>query len=224
MTTSRLAGLPVSVLVLFLTAHPTNRLTAQHFVVGPQVVFGDYREASANLHFRGSGVGAAATLTWKKLAVDVAASSVEYEPVDDGAATVSFKAKQVDVRVRYYIAGPVSAELGFVNRKTDPEFEAQSVGAVRAGVRASYLLGPGVRMAVRGGMLFGPKFSGGGTSTPIGALELGLALGVDALRGRLRFTGDYEFQRIGRTTDDGSGEVDVPIEQALARVGIAVAF
>lgn len=218
----RAAGRAVA--VILLSAWPADRLTAQDVVVGPQVVFGDYRETSADLRFRGVGVGAAATLTWKKLAVDVAASSVEYEPADDGAATVTFQAKQLDVRVRYYVAGPVSAELGFVNRDTDPEFEAQSVGAVRAGVRASYLLGPGVRMGLRGGLLFGAEFSGGGTTSPVGALELGLAFGVDALRGRLRFTGDYEFQRIGRTTDDGSGEVDVPIQQSLGRVGIAVAF
>jgi hypothetical protein len=60
--------------------------------------------------------------------------------------------------------------------------------------------------------------------SPIGALELGLTMGVDALRGRLRFTGDYDFQRISRKTDDGSGPVDVPIQQSLGRVGVAVVF
>jgi hypothetical protein len=197
---------------------------AQHFVVGPQAVFGDYREVSSDLHYRGSGGGVAGTFTWKKLSVDASVAGVTYDPTADGTASTSFKATQVDMRLRYYVTGPVSAEVGFMSRKAKPEFEAQSVGAVRAGARMSYLLGPGVRMGLHGGMLFGSKFSGGGTVSPIGALELGLTMGVDALRGRLRFTGDYDFQRISRKTDDGSGPVDVPIQQSLGRVGVAVVF
>jgi hypothetical protein len=83
---------------------------------------------------------------------------------------------------------------------------------------------PGVRMAMRGGMLVGSKFSGGGTVSPVGALELGLNMEVDAVRGRLRFTGDYDFQRIARKTTSGGSEVAVPIQQTLGRVGLAVAF
>ncbi len=199
-------------------------LAAQHFVVGPQLVFGDYREVSSDLHYRGSGGGVAGSFSWKKLGIDVSVVGVTYDPTTDGTATASFKATQLDVRLRYYVTGPVSAEVGFVSRKAKPEFEAQSVGAVRAGARMSYLLGPGVRMGLHGGMLFGSKFSGGGTVSPIGALELGLTMGVDALRGRLRFTGGYDFQRISRKTDDGNGPVDVPIQQSLGRVGVAVVF
>jgi hypothetical protein len=209
---------------MLLTSYPTNRLTAQHVVLGPHVVVADYREVSADLHYRGSGAGATASLTWKKFGAEVSVSSVKYEPTADGTAIESFTATQFDMRLRYYVTGPVSAELGIVNRKADPEFEAQSMGAGRAGARMTYTLGPGVRMALRGGMLFGAKFSGGGSSTPIGALEIGLTMAADALRGRLRFTGDYDFQRIARKTDDGSGEVKVPIQQALGRVGVAVAF
>jgi len=169
---------------------------AQHVVVGPQAVFGDYREVSSDLHYRGTGGGVAGTFTWKKLSVDASVAGVTYDPTADGTATASFKATLFDMRLRYYVTGPVSAEVGFMSRKAKPEFEAQSVGAVRAGAWMSYLLGPGVRMGLHGGMLFGSKFSGGGTVSPIGALELGLTMGVDALRGRLRFTGDYDFQRL----------------------------
>jgi hypothetical protein len=211
-------------LAVLLTAIPPVRLSAQHFVVGPQAVFGDYREVSADLHYRGGGGGLAGSFTWKKLAAEAAFVSIKYEPAGDGTAVASFTAKQLDVRVRYYVTGPVSAEVGFVRRKADPEFEAQSVGAVRAGGRMAYPLGPGVRMALRGGMLFGPKFSGGGKSSALGALEIGLFFVVDGLRGRLRFSGDYDFQRFARKADDGSGEVDVPIQQSLGRVGLAVAF
>lgn len=224
MTARRLGGWAVSAVAVVLTAYPADHLCAQHATVGVQGVFGDYREVSSDLHYRGSGGGVAASFTFKKFGVEGSIAGITYDPAADGTAGVSFKATQVDVRLRYYITGPVSAEVGFVNRKAKPEFEAQSVGAVRAGVRMSYLLGPGVRMGLRGGMLFGSKFSGGGTVSPIGALEVGLTMAVDALRGRLRVTGDYDFQRIARTTSAGGVDVDVPIQQALGRVGLAVAF
>ena len=131
---------------------------------------------------------------------------------------------EVDVRLRYYVTGPVSAEVGFVNRKMKPEFEAQSVGAVTVGARMAYMLGPGVRMSLNGGLLFGSKFSGGGTTSALGALQLGLGLTVDALHGRVLVTGDYGFQRFSRKTNDGSGALPAPIQQSLGRVGFAIAF
>jgi len=224
MKSRRLSGLAVSVFGVLLTAQPLNRLTAQHFSVGPQIVFGDYREVSADLHYRGVGGGAMATVTWKKLSADVAISKLTYKPANDGTATQQFDTREFDVRLRYFISGPISAELGFVNRTAKPEFEAQSMGAITAGAHMGYLLGPGVHMALRGGLMFGPRFSGGGTISPLGALRLGLGLNVDALSGRLRFNGDYDFQRVSRKTNDGSGELPAPIQQSLGRVGIAVAF
>lgn len=214
----------LAVAVAVLSLAPSLRLSAQHFSIGPQIVFGDYREVSADLHYRGAGGGLAATVTWKKFSADAAVSKVTYKPTTDGTATLQFDAREFDVRLRYYIGGPVSGEVGFVSRKADPEFEAQSVGAVTAGARMSYLLGPGVHMGLNGGLIFGPKFSGGGKASPLGAFTLGLGLTVDAMRGRLRFTGDYDFQRITRKTNDGSGDKSVPIQQSLGRVGIAVAF
>lgn len=217
-------GVAVCAIAVALTAYPANRLAAQHGTVGGQIVFGDYREVSSDLHYRGSGGGVTGTFTYKKLGIEGSIAGITYKPVTGSTATAEFKATQLDVRVRYYITGPVSAEVGFVNRKAKPEFEAQSVGAVRVGARMSYPLGPGVNMALRGGMLFGSKFSGGGTVSGVGALELGLTMAVDAMKGRLRLTGDYDFQRIARTTGSGAGQADVPIQQALGRVGLAVAF
>ncbi len=220
----RLSGLAVSVLGVLLTAQPLNRLTAQHFSIGPEVAFGDYREVSSDLHYRGVGGGATARVTWKKFSADIAISKVTYKPTSNGTATQQFDAREVDVRLRYYVSGPISAELGFVNRKADPEFEAQAMGAITAGAYMGYLLGPGVHMALSGGLMFGPRFSGGGTISPLGALRLGLGLTIDALRGRLRFNGDYDFQRISRKTNDGSGELPAPIQRSLGRAGMAVAF
>jgi len=223
MNGGRFGGRAVCAVGVFLTAQPLNRLAAQHVSVGPQIAFGDYREVSSDLHYRGTGIGAKATLTWKKLSADVVLSKVKYKP-QTSAATADFDASEVDVRVRYYVSGPVSAEVGFINRKMKPEFEAQSVGAVTLGARMAYMLGPGVRMSLNGDLLFGSKFSGGGTTSALGALQLGLGITVDALHGRVLVTGDYGFQRFSRKTDDGSGPLPAPIQQSLGRVGIALAF
>jgi hypothetical protein len=208
---------------IVLSIIPSFQLSAQHFSVGPQIVFGDYREVSSDLHYRGAGMGAKATVMWKKFSADVALSKVKYKP-KTSAATTNFDASEVDVRLRYYVTGPVSAELGFIDRKMDPEFEAQSVGAVTVGARMAYVLGPGVRMSLNGGLLFGSKFSGGGTTSALGALQLGLGITVDALRGRVLATGDYGFQRFSRKTDDGSGALPAPIQQSLGRVGFSIVF
>jgi len=218
----RLDGWKVLV-VLVLSSLPTFQLSAQHVAIGPQVVFGDYREVSSDLHYRGGGIGAKATLEWKKFSADIALSKVKYKPISSVIGT-EFDASEVDVRLHYYISGPVSAELGFINRKADPEFEAQSVGAVTAGAQMAYLLGPGVRMALDGGLMFGAKYSGGGTTSGLGALQLGLDLTIDALHGRVRVTGDYGFQRFSRTTNAGSGPLPAPIQQSLGRVGFAISF
>jgi hypothetical protein len=201
-----------------------RHLTAQEVSLGLHGAFGDYREVSSDLHYRGTGAGLSLMLSWKRLSADAVISNVQYKPTDDGTATLDFEARETDIRFRYYISGPVSAELGFMTRKAEPELEAQSIGAVTAGARMGYLLGPGVHMALNGGLIFAPKFSGGGTASPLGAFALGLGLSVDALRGRLHFTGDYDFQRITRKTDDGSGEVQVPIQQSLGRFGVAFSF
>jgi hypothetical protein len=210
--------------LLLLSVIPSFQLAAQHVAIGPQVAFGDYREVSSALHYRGSGIALKTTLAWRKFSADVVLSKVKYKPSSDGTATKQFDASEVDLRVRYYLSGPVSAELGFISRKADPEFEAQSVGAVTAGAQMAYMLGPGVRMALNGGLLFGSKFSGGGTTSVLGALQLGLGVTVDALRGRVQVTGDYGFQRFSRETDDGSGAVSAPIQQSVGRIGFAIAF
>ena len=213
----------LGMVVLVLSIIPSFQLSAQHVTVGPQIAFGDYREVSSDLHYRGTGLGAKATLMWKKLSADLEVSKLKYKPKTT-AATAEFNASEVDIRLRYYVTGPVSAELGFINRQMDPEFEAQSVGAVTLGARMAYVLGPGVRMSLNGGLLFGSKFSGGGSTSALGALQLGLGITVDALRGRVLATGDYGFQRFSRRTDDGSGALPAPIQQSLGRVGIAFAF
>ena len=212
-----------AIAVALLLSWPMG-LAAQHVTIGPQIAFGDYREVSSALHYRGNGLAAKATVEWKKLSADVVLSKVKYKPTESNSGASEFDASEIDVRMRYYIRGPFSAEVGFMNRKADPEFEAQSVGAVTLGAYMGYLLGPGVHMSLNGGLLFGAKYSGGGTTAGLGAVQLGLGLTVDALKGRMKVTGDYGFQTFARTVDNGSGPLDAPIQQSLGRVGLAIAF
>jgi len=212
-----------TVLAVVLFTSPTISLTAQQFSVGPELVFGDYRETSADLRYHGGGIGAKAAMQWKKFSADLALWKIKYKP-DGGVVATGFDASEVNVRLRYYIAGPISAELGFMNRKADPEFEAQSMGALTAGAYMSHPLGPGVRVALDGGLMLGPKFSGGGSVSGLGAVRLGLGLTVDALHGRLLVTGDYDFQSVSRETDNGNGALPAPIQQSLGRIGLAIAF
>src|SRR5439155_6569355 len=214
----------IATVIVLVSIIPSFHLSAQHFSVGPHLAFGDYREVSSDLHYRGGGIGAKATVEWKKFSADLVLSKVKYKPDSHGTATTAFDASEVDVRLRYYITGPVSGELGFINRRVDPEFEAQSVGAITAGAQMAYVLGPGVRMALRGGLMPGAKHSGGRPTSGLGALQLGLGVTVDALHSRVRVTGDYGFQRFSRTTDDGSGALPAPIQQSLGRVGFAITF
>src|SRR5436190_21730587 len=106
--------------MVVLSVIPAFRLSAQHISIGPQVVFGDYREVSSDLHYRGRGIGAKATLEWKKFSADIVLSKVKYKPTSDGTATTELEASEVDVRLRYYITGPESGKLGFINRNVDP--------------------------------------------------------------------------------------------------------
>ena len=57
---------PIAVAAAALALVPTYPLAAQHFSIGPQVAFGDYRETTSDLHYRGGGVGAKASVVWKK--------------------------------------------------------------------------------------------------------------------------------------------------------------
>jgi len=206
---SRLVGMSLALLVCAAAA------AAQRVSLGVQGAFGDYREVDSSLVYRGAGVTGTATVAWHKLGADVEFTKLSYDP-HGGGADSSFKSTQVDVHLRWYIANQVSFETGFTKRTINPDFAAQSMGAVRIGARGLYSIGPGASLALRGNYLAGSKFSGGGTAGF--GIELGLGISVGRSDARLRITGDYGFQRVNRTAATG----DVPIQQSLARLGVAV--
>jgi opacity protein-like surface antigen len=195
---------------------------AQQVTVGPQFALGDYREVTSGLRFLGTGGGGTIWGHYHRLSAEASVLRLQFHPASGSTASLGFTATQVDAWLAYDVASYVSLEAGVTRRTADPAFSAQSVGAVRAGARAFYGIGPGATLVFRVNYLAAPSFSGGGRGSV--ALDLGLGLDVQ-LVGHVHGTAAYSFQRINRKTNPGgTGEVDAPIQQALARLGLAVAL
>jgi hypothetical protein len=209
----------LAALLLALVLRPA---AGQLVTVGPQFVLADYREVASGLRYRGSGVGGALWARRDRLSVEAAVVRLSFDPAAGSTADSGFTATQVDAWVAYDVAGYASVEVGVLHRSADPEFDAQSVGAVRVGGRSFYAIGPGATVVFRADYLAAPKFSGGGRA----AVSLDLGLGLDVrLAGRLHGTATYAFSRMNRKTNPGgTGEIDAPIQETVARVGLALAF
>jgi len=211
----------VAPLLLALAAVPAGGL-AQHVTIGPQFAVVDYREVSSGLRYSGSGGGGVAMVTYRKFSLAAAVVRLSLDPTEGSTAGTGFTATQVDAWLAYDVSSYASLEVGLIRRTADPEFDAQSVGAVRVGARSSYALGPGATVSFRANYLAAPQFSGGGRASF--SLDVGLGLDV-RLAGRLHALADYAVQRLDRKTDPGGqGEVDAPIRQSVARVGLGVTF
>jgi opacity protein-like surface antigen len=208
-----------ALLVLAAPAAPAQRVTV---TVGPQFVLASYREVASGLRYQGTGVGGAVSARYRKLSAEAGVARLTLAPATGSAATSGFTATEVSAWVAYDVATYASVEAGFIRRTADPEFAAQSVGAVRIGARSFYEIGPGATVLFRANYLAAPKFSGGGHA----GFSIDLGLGLDVrLAGRLHGTAGYAFQRINRKTNPGgTGEIDAPIQGTVARVGLALGF
>ena len=190
--------------------------------IGPQFALGSYREVASGLRYQGTGFGGVASARYRRLSAEAEVVRLSLDPATGSSATSGFTATEVSAWVAYDVATYASVEAGFIRRTADPEFDAQSVGAVRIGARSFYEIGPGATVLFRANYLAAPKFSGGGHA----AFSVDLGLGLDVrLAGRLHGTAGYTFQRINRKTNPGgTGEIDAPIQETVARVGLAVGF
>jgi hypothetical protein len=206
---------------LWVAARPVPA-AAQRGSIGPELRIGEYREATSGVRYRGVGPGVAGSVTFHRVAAEGALASVRMSPTNGGAPAESFRATLIDAWLRWDVLDYVGFEVGLMKRSADSEFAAQSMGAARVGARTRCSLGPGVELWLRGNYLAGARFSGGGRA-PI-AMELGLGLDVQWSR-HVRAVAQYSFQRVDRKTNPAGGaEASVPIEQASARVGLAVGF
>ncbi|HVH67954.1 MAG TPA: hypothetical protein VM716_08810 [Gemmatimonadales bacterium] len=196
--------------------------TSQQVTVSPQFVLASYREVASGLSYQGSGFGGALKARYHKLSAEAIVLRVSLDPQSGSTTTNGFKATEVDAWLDYDVADYASLEVGIIHRTADPEFNAQSLGAVRVGARSTYELGPGASVLFRANYLAAPKFSGGGSASF--SLDLGLGLDV-RLAGQLHGTAGYSFQRVNRKTNPGgTGEIDVPIQGTAARLGLGLAF
>ena len=213
------AAVGVALLVLASPAAPAQRVTA---IVGPQFALASYREVASGLRYQGSGFGGALSARYRRLSAEASIVRLTLDPANGSAATSGFTATDVNAWVAYDVATYASVEAGFIRRTADPEFDAQSVGAVRVGARSFYEIGPGATVLFRANYLAAPKFSGGGHA----GFSIDLGLGLDVrLAGRMHGTAGYTFQRINRKTNPGgTGEIDAPMQATVARVGLAVGF
>lgn len=216
----RRAGLATLTAFVLLACVP--RLHAQRVTAGAQYALAQYAEQGAALRFTGGGPAGHVSLQWRRFGLHAAAARLSFEPRERADVTDAFEATQVDLRLRVRATRLVSVEAGFVDRDIEPLHAAQSVASMRLGALIAFPLHVDSELAVRASYLGGSRFSGGG-SAPFG-VEIGLNVS-HALRWRhLRLTGDLEFQRLDRRTDTAGGELAAPIQSAVARIGVMVAY
>src|SRR5438105_6225669 len=133
-------------LLLALALRPA---AGQLVTVGPQFALADYREVASGLRYRGSGFGGSLWPRRDRLCGEAAGVLLRLDPSDGSAATTGFTATQVDAWAAYDVAAYASVEVVVLHRSADPEFDAQSVGAVRVGARSFYEIGPGATVVFR---------------------------------------------------------------------------
>jgi hypothetical protein len=198
-------------------------LRAQQVTLGAGYALADYQEQADFLHFNGGGPAAMVTIERGRLALRVDAWHLDLNPEQAGAPALEpFAFDQLSVRLGVRAMRLIAVEAGYMKRWVDPSHAAQSLSAATLGVRAAYPLAPGAEVAVRTAYVAGTDFTGGG-SAPFG-IELGLSAAYGPGSGRLRLTGDYEFQRIDRRTTQNGTRLSVPIQSSFARFGLRVRF
>jgi hypothetical protein len=210
-------------LALGLASTVASHAAAQQMTLAAGYALADYREQAAFLHFQGSGPSAMLDIERGRLGLRVDGSHLSLDPSGDAAAPLeSFTVDQFSVRVGVRTMSLVGVEAGYFRRSAAPSRAAQSFSAATLGVRAAYPLAPGADVALRTAYVAGTDFTGGG-SAPFG-IELGLSAGYGPGSGRFRLTGDYQFQRIDRRTDQSGSRLSVPIQSSIARLALAVKF
>ncbi len=145
------AAAGVALLILASPAAPAQGGVT--VTVGPQFALASYREVAAGLRYQGTGFGGALSARYRRLSAEAGVVRVTLDPATGSAATSGFTATEVDAWVAYDLAPYASVEAGLIRRTADPEFDAQSVGAVRIGARSFYEIGPGATVLFRANYL-----------------------------------------------------------------------
>jgi hypothetical protein len=200
-----------------------SALAAQTVTAGAELAMADYREQGAALRFQGTGFSARLALSVWRIEAQLRTSRLTVDGQESGGRiTDPFVLEQPELRLRYSISPRIGIEVGGLNRAITPDHAAQSLRAWRAGGSFVQPLAPGADVGVRASYLHVTEFAGGGTA-PFG-LELGLGVSYGPGAGRFRLTGEYELQRIDRRTTIAGQQLQVPIQSAVARIGLSAEF
>lgn len=198
-------------------------LPAQHVTLGAAAALADYREQGTALRFTGSGFSARAELAVGRVHAHARLTRLHVDGASSNAdMTDAFDIAQSEFGLRMQVTPRIGVEAGALSRAMEPEHAAQSMRAWRAGGVFLQPLAPGADVAVRAAYLAATGFGGGGTA-PFG-LDVGLAVSYGPGAGRVRLTAEYDFQRVDRRTTVGGKRVEVPIQSAVARIGVAMSF
>jgi hypothetical protein len=210
-------------LVMGLLVFSVAPLSAQRVTLGVDAALADYREQGTALRFTGAGLSARAGVEMWRVNVQARATRVHVEGASaDAEVTDAFDIAQNDIDVRLRVTPRVAVQAGLLSRTMTPEHAAQSMRAWRAGGVFLQPLAPGADLSVRAAYLGATKFGGGGTA-PFG-LDVGLGVSYGPGAGRVRITAEYDFQRVDRKTRLSDRRIDVPIQTAIARIGVAATF
>jgi hypothetical protein len=205
---------------LFLVAAP---LSAQRVTLGAEAALADYREQGAALRFSGAGFSGRAELSVWRVQAQARLTRVHVDGASTNAdVTDAFDIAQNELQLGMRVTPRIGVEAGVLSRMMAPEHAAQSMRAWRVGGVFLQPLAPGADVAVRAAYLRATRFGGGGTA-PFG-LDVGLAVSYGPGAGRVRLTAEYDFQRVDRRTTVGGRQVEVPIQSAMARIGVAASF
>ncbi|MCH7874515.1 MAG: hypothetical protein IH965_04365 [Gemmatimonadetes bacterium] len=208
----RRAGVAGGALLLAVT----SAAGAQTVRIGIHGVGISHVEVRQERRAEGGGIGGYLSVRVGRFGLDLSGHAASIELVDVPAEP--FDVLQGDARLSYAVARSLAIEVGAGRRKIDPEFTAQDVSVVRAGLLSEVRLSSIGSVWGRGAYLVSSRFNGGGEAGL--ALELGLGVALGTANGRFRVRVEYEFQRIDREVET----VKVPIQVTIAKLGLDLGF
>lgn len=208
----RRAGVAGGALLLAVT----SVAGAQTVRIGIHGVGISHVEVRQERRAEGGGIGGYLSVRVGRFGLDLSGHAASIELVDVPAEP--FDVLQGDARLSFAVARSLAIEVGAGRRKIDPEFTAQDVSVMRAGLLSEVRLSSIGSVWGRGAYLVSSRFNGGGEAGL--ALELGLGAALGTANGRFRVRVEYEFQRIDREVET----VKVPIQVTIAKLGLDLGF
>lgn len=205
----------LALVALLGLAAPAAAQLPVHVRFRVQGVAASHQESGVTRSADGFGVGGAVRLAVSRVTLEASGYRASLDP--NWRDSIPFDVTQGDLRLGVVLYAPFALEIGAGRRDVDPDLSAPGVGWYRFGAAARTPLTRLAEITLRGAYLV-PRFDGGGEAGF--SIEVGLAAAVGTPNGRVRLRGEYDFQRLDRSV----GDVALPIQLTVARVGVDVGF